>query len=236
MEKSSPAHQSDQAEEALPKIELQATISSTNLTRTEDADPFIITLTATLRYTQPITIFTFNNVFNYTFHDSNKPLTSECLQFTDVETLKPADTAQRLDVCFFETGPDSGFSTSSEYNEGFLTLEPDRPHEIFSTKMGPFPGPSSYYLKNELLKERNFNWDIGDRLEKGTTYRFGLKDGSEVSWWDKGRKDDVLGTWWGEKYFGRSLFAKRRVKIDVLAKERRIPLKVMDEPIFEVVE
>lgn len=136
-----------------------------------------------------------------------------------------------IDISF--NGPPAGFSTSPQHADVFLTLEPETPHQIMSTKLGPYPGPGPH-RRGQAPDARNHHWSIGDELESGATYRFGVKENSEISWWDEGSKDHVLGTWWGDKVLGRSWLAKKEVPIDSLEKKKRLPLVVLEEPTFTV--
>ncbi|KAI9930812.1 hypothetical protein ASPWEDRAFT_182773 [Aspergillus wentii DTO 134E9] len=147
-----------------PSISVQLSIHPPRFTPGSQPPPSL-SITATSHATQPITIFTWPEIFNLALAQRRKNFT--CLNLT-------TNTAIRLETT---KGPKrTAFSQASggRDDKAFVTLEPEIPVTFTdSFKLGIAQGERC-------------------RVEPGHRYRFGVNEGEEIWWWQYGRKEDVM--------------------------------------------
>ena len=124
-----------------------------------------LSITAVSHAQVPITIFTWPTIFNLGLAQRRKNFT--CL---DVDTNTPV----RLEITKGPKRPGFSSELGGRDDAYFHTLEPDKP----VTFKEPFK------LANRMGEHA---------ATPGHRYRFSVREGETVTWWEEGRREDVMG-------------------------------------------
>ncbi|KAH7164996.1 hypothetical protein DER46DRAFT_662120 [Fusarium sp. MPI-SDFR-AT-0072] len=146
-----------------PAISITLSVNPPKFTRgSESLSTPTISITATSRASEPITIFTWHTIFNLRLSQRRKNFIC-----TDLTTCSPL----QLKSTKGPKPPQFSFVLSVQYDAYFITLEPNIPITVtyrffHSTTLGVF--------------------------KPGHTYELKVREDEEVEWWRYGKEEDVM--------------------------------------------